>query len=157
MYHPHNTAVQEIADMQRRIDWLERDLECLALCLHESRVLPFPARSESDDAYSLWKFLCFLQEAHPAVFGEYASNGRAKSEPATTEADARTVAQMQRHIDDLEACVENGFLNIKSEHLYHMTKKEGCDLYDVIWEFLAFIHEKHPDVLREFNGRQAAH
>lgn len=62
-----------------------------------------------------------------------------------------TVISMRRCIDSYESQLDNIFLNLKHDHFQHAVDSPLHHRGFVkAHKFLAFIHEKHPEILEEW-------
>lgn len=68
-----------------------------------------------------------------------------------TDNEVAEVAKMQKRIDDLEACFENLFLNLRTDETCLMRKKDDTDECEEIWRFIDFVKTKYPEVIKEYH------
>jgi hypothetical protein len=60
------------------------------------------------------------------------------------------IIKMQRHIDELEHCIENLVINITTEGCHPMSQPKSVPLYHFVSEFLYFLKTKHPEIFQEW-------
>lgn len=77
-----------------------------------------------------------------------------------TNNEVAEVAQMQKHIDNLEACFENLWFNIShyEQPMRNMLLKDkdrnSAYFYNEIWKFLRFCKENHPEIKEEIMRKE---
>lgn len=60
------------------------------------------------------------------------------------------IIKMQHHIDELEHCIENLFINITTEGCHSMFQPKSVPLYNFVSDFLYFLKTKHPEIFQEW-------
>lgn len=69
------------------------------------------------------------------------------------------VAKMQKHIDDLEAYLENLWFNLimYSKPMTCLIKRDddnSANFFDRIWDFLKYCKENHPEIFKEIENKE---